>query len=76
MQGERIYTRGGKVVWPSERVSLLKRLWADRLTAEQIARKLTRVFGDPITRNAVVGKLNRPGLSWKRIGPLIALRAR
>lgn len=44
-------------MWTEERVALLKRLWADGLSASQIA---DRIGG--ITRNAVIGKVTRLGL--------------
>ncbi|UCH74763.1 MAG: global cell cycle regulator GcrA-like protein [Rhodospirillales bacterium] len=44
--------------WSEERVELLKSLWSKGRTASQIAEEL----GD-ITRNAVIGKVHRLGLS-------------
>ena len=44
--------------WTQERVDTLKRLWMDGLSARQIAEKLGGV-----TRNAVIGKAHRIGLS-------------
>ena len=44
--------------WTEARVDELKRLWEDGLSASQIAERL----GD-ITRNAVIGKAHRLGLS-------------
>jgi GcrA cell cycle regulator len=46
--------------WSDERVELLKRLWADGLSASQIASQLGGV-----TRNAVVGKAHRLNLSGR-----------
>ena len=43
--------------WTDERVELLKKLWADGLSASQIAAEL-----GGITRNAVIGKVHRLGL--------------
>lgn len=43
--------------WTKERTALAVRLWGDGLTASQIAAKL----GD-VSRNAVLGKLNRMGI--------------
>ena len=40
--------------WTDERVELLKKLWADGLSASQIAAEL-----GGITRNAVIGKRRR-----------------
>lgn len=44
--------------WTDERVDLLKNLWAEGLSASQIAAKLGGV-----TRNAVIGKVHRLKLS-------------
>jgi len=44
--------------WDDTRVNLLKKLWADGLSASQIACELA----GGVTRNAVVGKLHRLGL--------------
>jgi GcrA cell cycle regulator len=44
--------------WTNERVTELKALWADGLSANQIARQLGGT-----TRNAVIGKVHRLGLS-------------
>ncbi|XSG83500.1 MAG: GcrA family cell cycle regulator [Methyloligella sp. ZOD6] len=46
------------MAWNEERVELLKKLWADGLSASQIAGRLGGV-----TRNAVIGKVHRLGLS-------------
>jgi GcrA cell cycle regulator len=47
--------------WTDERVELLKKLWADGLSASQIAAEL----GGGVTRNAVIGKVHRLGLSGR-----------
>lgn len=44
--------------WTEERVELLKKLWAEGKSASQIAKELGGV-----TRNAVIGKVHRLGLS-------------
>tara|TARA_B100001057_G_scaffold330585_1_gene330908 strand:- start:171 stop:722 length:552 start_codon:yes stop_codon:yes gene_type:complete len=44
--------------WTDERVELLKKLWGDGQSASQIAKELGGV-----TRNAVIGKVHRLGLS-------------
>ena len=44
--------------WSDERVDLLKRLWGEGQSASQIAKELGGV-----TRNAVIGKVHRLGLS-------------
>ncbi len=43
--------------WTDERIELLKKLWADGLSGNQIAAEL-----GGITRNAVIGKAHRLGL--------------
>lgn len=47
--------------WTDERVELLKKLWGDGLSASQIATEI----GGGITRNAVIGKVHRLGLSGR-----------
>jgi GcrA cell cycle regulator len=47
-------------MWTDERVEVLKKLWADGLSASQIAKQLSGV-----TRNAVIGKVHRLGLSGR-----------
>lgn len=46
--------------WSDPRVDLLRKLWQDGLSASQIARQLGGV-----TRNAVIGKVHRLGLSGR-----------
>jgi GcrA cell cycle regulator len=46
--------------WTAERVELLKKLWSEGLSASQIAAELGGV-----TRNAVIGKVHRLGLSGR-----------
>lgn len=46
--------------WTDERVELLKKLWDDGLSASKIAAEL-----GGITRNAVIGKAHRLGLSGR-----------
>ena len=48
------------MAWNDERVDLLKKLWSDGLSASQIAGRLGGV-----TRNAVIGKVHRLGLSGR-----------
>lgn len=54
--------------WTDERVELLKKLWADGLSASQIAAELGGV-----TRNAVIGKVHRLGLSGRTKSPTSAV---
>ena len=44
--------------WTDERVEVLKKLWGEGQSASQIAKELGGV-----TRNAVIGKVHRLGLS-------------
>jgi GcrA cell cycle regulator len=46
--------------WTDERVETLKKLWSEGLSASQIANRLGSV-----TRNAVIGKVHRLGLSGR-----------
>ena len=46
--------------WTEERVAILKKLWLEGLSASQIAKQLGGV-----TRNAVIGKVHRLGLSGR-----------
>jgi GcrA cell cycle regulator len=48
------------MAWTEDRVEQLKKLWAEGLSASQIA----RTMGD-VTRNAVIGKVHRLGLSGR-----------
>ncbi|HLN08315.1 MAG TPA: GcrA family cell cycle regulator [Xanthobacteraceae bacterium] len=50
--------------WTDERVENLKKLWSDGLSASQIAAEL-----GGITRNAVIGKVHRLGLSGRAKAP-------
>ncbi|MEX0338733.1 MAG: GcrA family cell cycle regulator [Arenibacterium sp.] len=49
--------------WTDERVELLKKMWSDGQSASQIAKELGGV-----TRNAVIGKVHRLGLSNRTAG--------
>lgn len=44
--------------WPEDRVAALRSLWNQENSASQIA----AILGDGVTRNAVIGKLDRLGL--------------
>jgi GcrA cell cycle regulator len=55
------------MAWTDERVELLKRLWAEGLSARQIAENLGGV-----TRNAVIGKVHRLGLSGRATSSHVA----
>ena len=57
--------------WTDERVELLKRLWNQGLSASQIA----GAIGDGVSRNAVIGKVHRLGLSGRpKDAPAVAPR--
>ncbi|NRG19657.1 GcrA cell cycle regulator [Rhizobiales bacterium] len=59
------------MTWTTERVDLLKKLWSDGLSASQIAGELGGV-----TRNAVIGKVHRLGLSGRAKAPAPQQKAR
>jgi len=54
--------------WTEPRVEQLKKLWADGLSASQIAGEL-----GGITRNAVIGKVHRLGLSGRARAPSLCI---
>jgi len=54
-----------KAMWTEDRVGTLKELWADGLSASQIAARL----GMGVTRNAVIGKVHRLNLSGRATQP-------
>jgi GcrA cell cycle regulator len=60
--------------WTEERVELLKKLWAEGVSAAQIAKRL-----EGVSRNAVIGKIHRVGPPPRdmpvRIRPSICKRA-
>lgn len=49
--------------WTAETIELLNNLWKDGFTARQIAGRL----GNGVTRNAVIGKAHRLGLSQRPV---------
>lgn len=51
--------------WTDERVELLRKLWLEGLSASQIARELA----NGISRNAVIGKVHRLGMSGRVKAP-------
>ena len=57
--------------WTDERVELLKKLWSEGLSASAIAAELGGV-----TRNAVIGKVHRLGLSGRAKAPTPAPQRR
>jgi len=54
--------------WTDDRVEHLKKLWSDGLSASQIAAEL-----GGISRNSVIGKVHRLGLSGRAKGPSSAV---
>ena len=58
--------------WTDDRVHTLTRLWRDGLSASQIARALA----GGVTRNAVIGKVHRLGLSGRAKPSTPTLRSR
>ena len=54
-----------KLPWTEDRVEILKKLWAEGLSASQIATKL----GMGVTRNAVIGKVHRLNLAGRQTAP-------
>jgi GcrA cell cycle regulator len=52
------------MTWTDERVESLKKMWGEGLSASQIAAEL-----GGITRNAVIGKVHRLGLSGRAKSP-------
>ncbi len=57
--------------WTDERVELLKKMWGEGQSASQIAKELGGV-----TRNAVIGKVHRLGLSNRATGGSKATEAK
>jgi GcrA cell cycle regulator len=60
--GAQVNDRRSGMSWTDERVETLKKMWAEGQSASQIAKELGGV-----TRNAVIGKVHRLGLS-NRVG--------
>jgi len=56
------------ITWTDERVEQLKKLWESGLSTSQIAAELGN-----ITRNAVIGKVHRLGLSGRAKSPSSAV---
>ena len=53
------------MTWTDDRVALLKKLWASGLSASQVAKRL----GHDVSRNAVIGKVRRLGVSERAKSP-------
>lgn len=50
-----------KISWTDDRIALLKRMWKEGKSAAEIA----KAVGKGVTRNAVIGKAHRMGLSGR-----------
>jgi GcrA cell cycle regulator len=50
-----------KISWTDDRIALLKRMWKEGKSAAEIAKSV----GKGVTRNAVIGKAHRMGLSGR-----------
>lgn len=55
--------------WSAEREAKLKVLWLQGMSGAQIAKELNKLEGPPLTRNAVIGKRIRLGLSDRSASP-------
>ena len=65
-------TKDAPLSWTEERVELLRKLWLEGLSASRIAAELA----GGVTRNAVIGKVHRLGLSGRVKAPASAASAR
>jgi len=69
LPGGRSGAKDGKAMnWTDDRVELLKKLWSDGLSASQIAAEL-----GGISRNSVIGKVHRLGLSGRAKNPSVSV---
>jgi GcrA cell cycle regulator len=53
--------------WPAEQEALLRKLWAEGLSASQIARAIYAQHQTQRSRNGVIGKIHRLGLGRRLI---------
>lgn len=53
----------GNTAWPDGNVAVLRRLWAEGLSASQIAKQMNKLLQAGLTRNAVIAKCHRLGLT-------------
>ena len=60
-----------RLAWTAHQVALLKRRWAQRVSAAEIAKEL----GPRVSRNAVIGKLKRLGVPRRGCGLNLAFEA-
>jgi len=69
LPGGRSGAKDGKAMnWTDDRVELLKKLWSDGLSASQIAAE-----HGGISRNSVIGKVHRLGLSGRAKNPSVSV---
>lgn len=61
------------MVWNDKQTELLKTLLKERMTATRMALEIS-LHGDKVTRNAVMGKLNRLGLCQSQTGDYVKKR--
>jgi GcrA cell cycle regulator len=69
---EAVMTKESALSWTDERVELLRKLWTEGLSASRIAAELA----GGVTRNAVIGKVHRLGLSGRVKAPTSAAPSR
>ena len=65
-------TKESALSWTDDRVELLRKLWIEGLSASRIAAELA----GGVTRNAVIGKVHRLGLSGRVKAPTSAAPSR
>jgi hypothetical protein len=46
-------------VWPLEKIKLLKKMCHKGFSAARIAREMSQIYGERISRNAIIGKVSR-----------------
>ncbi|WP_069052814.1 GcrA family cell cycle regulator [Bosea sp. RAC05] len=52
--------------WTEERENIMREMWVvERLSTSAIATKLNEMFGTELTKNSIIGKVNRLGLAYK-----------
>ena len=58
------------VLWSDERLTLLRVLWIDGLSAEQIAQTINAETEGTFTRNSIIGRVHRLKLNRRRRSPV------
>jgi GcrA cell cycle regulator len=51
--------------WTEARVIELVKMWADGVSSSRISKMMSQKYDHPVTRNAVIGRLSRMGLTSK-----------